>query len=171
MANSTTEAKAVTGFLLQKVKPYMEDAAGLMTLGHFLPIALQALDGIDLSSASDTELSVLRLYKSTCDKLTEAIKKNEDSSDRRRRVWKDVTIDGKSWFDYLTIMQSCILVFQQYTRDARKPLSQYSTPSQHNHDAHSLRLITTTRPVAPLPPLRLPSPPSSPPPPYSQSPY
>ncbi|KIV98336.1 uncharacterized protein PV09_09822 [Verruconis gallopava] len=109
MATSITEAKSATSSLLEKVKPHMNDALTLEHLGFFLPLALKALDTIERLGVEDLPRE-LNEYKSTCDKLTEAIQSNEDSLGQR--AWKDVTVEGKSWHDHLVIMQSCISTLQ-----------------------------------------------------------
>ncbi|KIV98753.1 hypothetical protein, variant [Verruconis gallopava] len=109
MATSITEAKIATKSLLQKVEPHMNDALALESLGFFLPVALKALDTIGLFKVEESPRA-LSEYKSTCDKLVEAIQSNEGSLGQR--AWKDVTVDGKSWHDHLVTMKSCISTLQ-----------------------------------------------------------
>jgi hypothetical protein len=129
MESLVAEAKVATTSLLQKVKPHMDDALGLMTLGDFLPVASQALDMIGVFEAEVPV--VLQQYKSTCDRLTAAIQ-TEDSGGQR--AWKDVTVDGKSWLDHTTTLQSYIKVLQVQAIEKKleTPLPKYDEPPPYN---------------------------------------
>lgn len=104
----------------------MEDALGLMTLGDFLPVALQALDTFETFEVEIS--SVLQRYKSTCDKLRDTIQTTEDSP--IQKAWKDITIDGKSWVEHLTTIQLYIktLQVQIAKKKIETPLPQYKPP-------------------------------------------
>ncbi|KAH8701369.1 hypothetical protein GQ44DRAFT_778701 [Phaeosphaeriaceae sp. PMI808] len=127
MGNSAAEAKTATETLLQKLKPHMEDALGIMTLGDFLPVASQALDTIGQFEAEVPE--IIERYISTCDELTELIQKTEDSPGQTE--WKDVTINGESWFDHLDKLQTYIRVLQVQAakKKIETPLPKYDEPS------------------------------------------
>lgn len=86
----------------------MNDALALKSLGDYLPDALFVLDGIGFFTTESPE--TLKLYNLTCDKLKEAIQTTEGSLGHR--AWKDVTVDGKSWHDHMTTIQSCIDTLQ-----------------------------------------------------------
>jgi len=130
MRTSIAEAKAATASLLQKVQPHMEETQALMTLGDFLPVALQALETIESFEAEVPE--VLQRYTSTCNKLRETIQETEDAGGQR--AWKDVTIEGKSWTAHRITMQSYIQILQVQAikKKVKTPLPKYDEPPPYD---------------------------------------
>lgn len=123
MADIIAEAKVATDSLLKKVEPHMEGVLALMSLGDFLPIALEVLDTLHTFQAGEPR--IFQQYKSTCDKLIEAIQTNEISSGQI--AWKDVTVEGEKWSDHLKKLQLYIktLQVQAIQKKIETPLPPY----------------------------------------------
>ena len=130
MANSIAEAKAATESLLLAVKPHIDDALGLMSLSDFLPVALQALETMELFEAGLPD--TLQSYKFTCEKLTEAIRSKEASLEQK--AWRDVTVEGESWADHMRNLQLYVqrLQAQAVKKKWETPLPQYEQPPPYD---------------------------------------